>query len=449
MIDETSLFMSIPIIIGMTGCCIAALYCDLDEIAAVLLFLIMIAVIAQIYSYLTLRSIEVSITCEQAAAFPGERIRLCCKIKNTGKLPILNFMIRIPISRYGSVAPADKADYRNLSDAEISKARMYSEQVSCVLEKKVPYVKSGQSIQWEPQLRAIKRGETVLEHLFLYCGDPFGLIHTSKTVPQHCEILVCAKIVPVRVEPFLHNLKFSNQGVKSVHKDITLIKGNRQYEVFDNVKAINWKLLASQNKWMVNLYAPICTKQVHIILDGESYNSKQISKTALETTLQIIFSVIFKLYQKGMGCGISLPQAKSLSPRNLLFGDPQALPLIAEYLAKYQLRDLEDKTQEKHTILQERSSLSTAIIKAREEKNKKIPKSKSVFRVRDLLQKSGNIGEYFYFTYDVERLQDNKLLAALAQEKVTIVSYKRYSMDQKKRCRHVIHISEIGEGLKL
>ena len=84
-----------------------------------------------------------------------------------------------------------------------------------------------------------------------------------------------------------------------------------------------------------------------------------------------------------------------------------------------------------------------------QEKNKKIPKSKSVFRVKDLLQKNGNIGEYFYFTYDVERLQDNKLLAALAQEKVTIVSYKRYSMDQKKRCRHVIHISEIGEGLKL
>lgn len=450
LIDETSFFMSIPVIIAMTFCCIAALYWSLDEVAAVLLFLILIGLVAQIYSHLTLRSIEVSVECEQRVVFPGERMRLCCRIRNTGKLPILNFMIRIPISRYGPVAPADEADYRSLSDAEISKARMYSEQMGFVLEKRVPYIRGGESLNWEPRLRAVKRGETVLEDRFLYCGDPFGLIHTSKNSRQNCRILVCAQIVPVRVEPFLHNLKFSSQGAKSIHEDVTLIKGNRPYQLFDPVKSINWKLLASQDKWVVNLYDPVCTKQVHLIFDGESYNRKEIPKAALENTLRILFSVIFRLYEKGMGCGISLPKSRACAPRNLMFRDHQALSVIAEYLAKYQILDLEDKTEEKHTILQERSSLSSAIIRAREEKEKAraIPKSRSLFRVKDLLEKNGNIGEYFYFTYDGARFLDNKMLVALAHEKVTIVSYKRYGGDDPARRGRAIHISEIGEGIK-
>ena len=40
------------------------------------------------------------------------------------------------------------------------------------------------------------------------------------------------------------------------------------------------------------------------------------------------------------------------------------------------------------------------------------------------------------------------MLAALAHEKVTIVSYKRYGGDDPARRGRAIHISEIGEGIK-
>lgn len=447
-IDEASLFMSIPMMTAMAGGSIAAMYFSMDEIGFALLFLTAAAVICRGYCALTLRSVEVEMEDDNKILFPGDHTRICIRIRNTGRLPAVNAMIRIPIDKYGPVVPVNSRDYRMLTDTEVSKARMYGEAVECALEKKIVFLKRKDELEWIVELKARKRGEGQIEQIHLYCGEPLGLTSSAKTICGQCRILVCTKVVPVKIEPFLHNVKFSNRGVKSLYDDVTLIRSNRQYQTFDVAKSINWKLLASQKKLMVNLYDPVRTKNVHLIFDGESYNSKDIRKEALEDTLRILFSTILRLHQRGMGCGLSLPQSETFHAVNLTCGQGDILPLIAEYLAKYRVKLLEPEEPVKPTILQQRSSFSTAVIKAREEKQKGIPKSKSVFKVADLLRRGGNIGEYFYFTYDGAKMSKNRLLSALVDEKVTVVSYRKCEESSVEKRRRIIHISAIGEEPK-
>ena len=449
LIDETCFFCSIPMLIAMGLGAAAAMFYSFNEIAILLWALTGVCGAAYGYGKKALKGLDVKTEASRSVMFPGEFMTISYIIRNTGKLPAVNAMVRVPIYKRDIIVPCEDACYRPLLDSEQSKARMYGEALEGILEKQIPVLNPGEQIEWEVKLKAEKRGERKFGSILIYCGEPFGLRQSARSVSLNDRILVCAAPVAVKISPFLQNLQMSNHGVKSIYEDPTMVKGNRKYEASDPIKYINWKLLAKQKELMIDLYDYAFTKNVHFIFDGESFNARHVEEKAFENSLQILFSVILRLEQKGMGCGLSLPQTQTFSAVNIFYEGKKTVSRIAEYLARYQLKVLEEKKPEKTFILQEHSSFATAVLKAREQKEQKqeIQKSKSVFRTADLLKAQNKIGEFFYITYDAAKIEPNQMLRVLEGQKLTLLSYRKYRRisKQKESRAHVVNLSAIGE----
>ena len=73
-------------------------------------------------------------------------------------------------------------------------------------------------------------------------------------------------------------------------EDLTVIRSTRNYMTTDSLKHINWRLAARGLPLSVNVYEDILPKNVHFLLDGESFGGNVPHWEELEETLSILAS---------------------------------------------------------------------------------------------------------------------------------------------------------------
>lgn len=434
-IDYTSIFINIPVIIAMFFLSVLTSYFHLNELSAVLMLLAFIALTSFIWGHLSLRHTIVTLKIDRHVVSPGEEVIFHHAIENSKWMPLVGVMLRVPVPYDECIMPVEKENYRQLDDIEVSKARIYKAKINYVAEQKFAFLKGNSTICWEVRWRAQKRGLYRIKAIELYGGDGFGLIqsYAEITAGKDEYVAVCPNLTEINKSIFLRNTSISNRGEKAIYDDVTLIKSNRDYQQYDNIKHVNWKILATQQKLTVNIYEKMKTKNIHLILDGESYNGEKPKAKALEKTLQIIYSILVEMDSIGMGCGLSLPRSKLFQAVYLSDTANENMEQAFYYLAGYDLLQLknEDDGEEKKSVLLGRSSLATTILEARKIKQKQegtYMLSVSEFDPADACPYNDDIDEYFYFTYDSSRmhLRETGLLEALHEKNVTIVSYRNY-----------------------
>lgn len=420
------------------------------ELSMIFVFLSGMAFFVCFYSYKSGKSVRCEVAFLRSSVQIGDPVILTCKITNTGRMPLVNGMIRIPVQRSSILDPEDSAYYRNLTTDEMGKARMYQVDTAGAIEFPLPMLWQGETAEYEAELTALQRGEEKIEQIYLYFGDLLG---TRKScLPLEVEdlaIIVHIPAVPVDIQPFLQVREERYSGAKSLCEDVTLLHHVREYEHGDNAKHINWKIFAKEQRLRVDVHDNMKTARIHFIFDGESFNNQFVDKNEFERTLQVIRSLITKLNEKGLRCGITLPRGNETEPVTIVWENDFFAEAIDQALAKYHMIHTEPEETVKFTILQEHSSLSATIIKAREQKieREEIQINRSEYEISDMIRYKDGIERFYYVTYDA-RKANNPFTGIIPKEKMVYVSYRSdlsaaYHGDQK-----IIYLTSIARGIK-
>ncbi len=449
-INEASFFASIPMMIIMGILSIVTIYFSLEGLSFVLLFITAVSAVSCAYNGISLKNIQVTFDFMTKVYIKGDTIKLKCSIANAGRLPVIKGKIRIPVLKESPVDASGCDGYRELSIEEISKSRLYGESVTGVLEGEIDYLAGGERATCVFAVKGKARGIWRLDEALVYCSDITGLSHEGRKTKTSKEVLICPEIINVREEPFICNLMLGDTGLKSNIDDITLIKGNRIYRESDPIKSINWSFLAKGQGLVVNEYDKIFNKSLHFIIDSESFNNKYTDRRIFEKILSLAFSEIVKLQEHGLGCGLSLPAQDGREAVNIFYEGKRTINIIGESLAKCAMKTYETE-KAGLTILQKHSSMSSTIIKAREQRAERegLQSSVSEFNGEELILREGEIGEFFYFTYDAGKLTENMVLEALsAKKKISIVTYRPYELKNEhlQGKRRIINFVAIAEG---
>ena len=449
-INEASFFASIPMIVITGGLGLVAIYHSFRGVAAVLLFLMMVSLIAVIYNRISLKSLSLRFRCPVTACFQGDRIAIGCEVRNDGPLPVFQSRVRIPIFSSTPVDPSGCDGYRALTNQEISKSRLYGQSVVGVLEAEIDCLHRKETAACTFHVKAVRRGVWALHQTLVYCSDVTGLTKEGKEVGDAGRILIYPALVAVNTELFVHNQLFHDNGLKTQMEEVTLIERNRPYQSSDPVRSINWSLLARGGGLSVNKYGKSAMKNIHFIIDSESFNAGYLSEDIFERVLSVVFSEMVALQRRGMGCGLSLPAQDRAPAVNLFYKGRWTIHAIGAYLAECSMRSRQQEPSGA-TVFQGHSSMSATIIRAREDREKRegIQSSVSRFSTEELLHREKEVGEYFYVTYDVEKMTSNGLLKALSsRKKLSVITYKPYQLTQKEADagKRILNFLSITEG---
>lgn len=449
-IENNMSFASVPAAIAALLMAIFVSLVGLEELALVFVFLSAIAFFACFYSGKSGKALRCEISFLRFAARIGEPVILTCKITNTGRMPLVNGTVRVPIQRSSVLDPECSPHYRSLTTDEAGKARMYQVDTAGIIEFSCPVLRQGETAEYETELTAVQRGEEKIEQIYLYSGDLLGL--RRGCLPLEMEsltILVHVLAMDVDPRPFLRIQEDSYQGAKGTRKDITLLHHLREYENGDHAKHINWKVFAKEQRLRVDIHDCMKMSRIHFIFDGESFNSQFADKGEFEVTLRVVQSLITRLNEKGLPCGITLPRGNETEPITIVWQNDCCAEAINQALARYHMIHTEPEEPVKFTILQERSSLSSAIIKAREQKiqREEIQINRSEYEPSDIIRYRDGIQRFYYFTYDAGKVND-PFTAILPKEKMVYVSYRSVPSAARHRDKTMIHLTSVAREIK-
>ncbi len=449
-IENNMSFANIPIAIAGLFAATFISFIGLKELSVLFVFLSCMAFFACFYSYRSAKSVRCKITFLQSSARIGDSVVLKCKITNDGRMPLVNGMIRVPIQRSSVLNPESSVYYRKLTTDEVGKARMYQVDTAGAIEFVIPVLQRGEVAEYEAELIAFQRGEEKIEQIYFYSGDLLGLRKCCLPLEiADLTIIVHVPTVDVEIRPFLHIQEDSYYGAKGTQKDITLLHHIRKYENGDNAKYINWKIFAKEQRLRIDLHDYMKMSRIHFIFDGESFNNKFADKNEFEITLEIMCSLIARLNQRGLPCGITLPRGNETEPVTIVWQNDFFAEAINQALARYHMINVETEETVKFTILQERSSLSSTIIKAREQKieREEIQVNQSEYEFSDIIRFRDAINRFYYFTYDA-RKANNPFTAIIPKEKMVYVSYRPNPSATHHRDKKTIYIASIARELK-
>lgn len=399
---NSSLFLSLPFMISMAIASIMLAYSDYVELAIILFAILSVAIIARLYGYLSTKSVRASIESHVKAMFPDERAVVVIKVENNKILPLPWINLFMPLSQNGCV----KTPYDRKTES-FEKARLSSigAETSYVADMRCKSLLWYGKAEYKVEVIATKRGVLDLSSWVLKTGDFFALSEEEIPLLNGGRIVIYPRIVGVNTAPLRKNLNSSSSGLKGSLDDISLIKSTRSYQVTDNPKHINWRLLSRGLPLSVNQYQKIKPRSIHIIFDGESFSLPKKHSLEMENTLSIIASLLLALKKDDINVYLSLPQGRNNKAITLTPTES-----VEEMMLKLSLYDvMEAKLSEDgiHIVEQE-----------------------AVFSEDRILQSLQDVGHVFYFCYSAERIKGCKLLSLIEGRYTTKVLYNKTSDDE-------------------
>ena len=231
-------------------------------------------------------------------------------------------------------------------------------------------------------------------------GDGFGLAQVERKLPPEDvrTFYVYPKLIPVLPDLFLRSLWNADTGTRGVMEDPTVIRSTRDYMTIDSLKHINWRLTARGLPMTVNVYEDILPKNVHFLVDGESFRGPQPHLAELEDTLSIVASELVRLEQAQVQCGLSLCKGASGQGVNQFapVGTEELLCALAAY------EPLEWKLDDKgHVVMQATN-----------------------FDEGPILEQAQRVGRFYYLAYDHEALTRSSLLRRLGHTCTAVLTYQ-------------------------
>ena len=280
---------------------LVANYFNYPALSSFLLFIWLVCFVSNRWGKFSLKKVEVNILPEQNYIFPDSEVNVKYTIKNKKFLPLIWLEILQPYT--DRLIPDDSLKPEIFEDTQ-------NEMKIPVFKRKFAWIMWNETITTDVLFKAIKRGIYSIKDVKLVSGDGFGLSITNqdKKLDEQMNIVVYPKVVDVDTSLFLRNVFDNSSGAKGVYEDLTLLKSNRAYINGDSIKKINWRLLARKNEMQINVYETIMPKSVFFILDLESFGDIQEDDGLFEDMISTVASIIMRLEEGQMKCGIAIPK---------------------------------------------------------------------------------------------------------------------------------------------
>lgn len=393
----SSFLVFLPVIGVILFFGVLAAFFGQSRLAAVLIFLALFSAVSRLWAKASARKIDIRVSGSTNGLFPGETAEFELEICNNKALPVVWLELFFPLTADLCLVPEET---RKPEDWEVGLLEEEGASVELVGEKKLSFLLWYETLRCTSRWTARRRGMYSLENWRMRTGDGFGLTQVERPVIRDGirRLAVYPKLIPVRVDLFLRSLWNAETGARGVMEDPTVIRSTRDYTVGDPFKRINWRLAARGLPLSVNVFEDILPRSVHFILDGESFSGPGAHPEELEDALSVLASVIVRLRELQVQCGLSLSRGAGCEAVNLFYAADMETQLSA--LAAY--RPIEPKWagEQKQIVAQ-------------------MPE----FDEAPICEAAQRTGRFYYIAYQTQGLSDRKLLHRLGCTNVSILTY--------------------------
>ncbi len=403
------------------GCSLLASFFGFTALAAFLLFLFALCLASRLWGLGSLERLEAALECPASRFFVGQEVPMRCRLANNKLLPLLWLELYQLLPDPGCLWPQDpsKVTQVTLPAGESAALRDFP-----ALGRKFTFLLWHQSLEWETLWQARCRGVYPVESLLLRGGDGLGLTQAELELPlfQPRMFAVYPRLQPVNAQLFLRDMWDSQWGGKGYLEDVTVIKSSRDYQSTDSWKRINWRMAARQQPLQVNIHETILPKAAHFVLDGQSFLE---DPEGLEDVLSLLASVLVRLQEAGVPCGLSLPKSRDFPPADLFAADGALTEDLLFRLAGYQLL-------KPSPYLQEEADLA--------------PFRLSVFDREALVRGAARAGRVYFATRELSAFRAWSLVEGLEASGLTLLPYREPPADLPPLDFTVVPLTSIQEG---
>ncbi|MFP4431260.1 MAG: DUF58 domain-containing protein [Spirochaetaceae bacterium] len=264
----------------------------------------------RLWSALSLRRLELTISPERDRVFPGEDVAIGVELKNNKPLAI---RLRLEIGFHGSLKPEESLQ----GETRLS-----------------PFEESFRVFR----LVAVKRGVVPLGPAKVVAGDIFGLHSRRRRYPSDREIVVFPRIRPFRSFPIPFQEYLGIHASKGLVEDPAWYAGTREYSGNRPARNIHWKASARLGVLQEKLFEPTSHRKVLLVLDAGLFGLEEgiPDRGPFEETVEVLASVAKALMETGASFGLvtnagGLEASASLLP---LGRGPEHLGDLLEMLAR-------------------------------------------------------------------------------------------------------------------
>lgn len=149
-----------------------------------------------------------------------------------------------------------------------------------------------------------RRGYYTISLCTLVCNDLFINKTKVKNIPLSLNLYVYPKYInQVQITPAFHKILGNVLTKRFINEDPFEFSGIRQYQIYDNLKAINWNASAKTGDLKVNVHATTSSQQVKILLNLES-QTIWVYDDLLEESIRLASSFANLFIKQGIPTGI-------------------------------------------------------------------------------------------------------------------------------------------------
>ena len=281
------------------------------------------AVLAQIWTRLSLVRVSCRRTVRERRLFPGDRTEVSLEVANRKLLPL-------PWIEVEDVLP------RELADENLPPSPSWPNGASLLRSSSLLWYRR---TRWKFSLRAGKRGLYGLGPLSLRSGDLFGFYCRSMELPLPESILVYPKIFSLSQFSLPPLFPLGEvRTAKRIFQDPVRPVGLRNYQPYDSLRHIHWKASARCQGLQVKVFEPTATLEVSLFFGVDSYRALgEWQEEDFEWGISLAASVANHLVAKGVPTGlfsngrlVDSGQAVQIPPG----GSREQILMILEALAK-------------------------------------------------------------------------------------------------------------------
>ena len=309
------LLLIVMIVGAVTG---SALVVALSALAFV------VTVTARLWSALSLKDLDYSMTGSTTHAFVGDEIEVALEFQNRKPLPV-------PWLRVHELVP--------LGLEVVGKEDEFLDYMGGTPMDEVVSLGRYERLRRRHTVRALKRGHYNFGPSKISSGDLFGLYTSEKLVDRHAWSLVVYPETQPMPELDLPNARPIGD-VRTRNKlwyDPTRPAGIREYRPGDAVRTIDWKATARRGEIFVRVFDPSVSQYVIILVEGTTTERpwEGFRMDVLEALASCAGSVAVRAADLGFRTGLITNSTLSLGGRNVIrpASGPQQLPSILESLA--------------------------------------------------------------------------------------------------------------------
>ena len=417
-LSRSSNLVTWPALILVLVLCVLAAFFGQGRLAAVLMFLFLLALASRCWAALALRRVYVSASSQSSGVFPGDTIRVDIEVQNGKFLPLIWLELFFPLSPDLCMLPEEH--WREPDESEKSALMKRGYSAKLVGEKRLSFLLWYETVGFSMSWSASRRGVYSTDGWRVRTGDGFGLTQVEQPLSERrvCQFYIYPKLVKVRPDIFLRNLWNADTGAKGTMEDITVIRSTRDYQTADSLKHINWRLAARCQPLTVNVYEDILPRSVHFLFDGESFSGPKPHLEELEDALSVLASLLVRLSALQVRCGLSLCRGAT-GVSNYFFAETEEM---LRALAAYQP------------------------LPPQKDEDGNITVQATIFDEAAIFEAARSVGRFYYIVWDASALGKKALPHSLGSAGITLITVAE-SKPQAGEFE-VVPLSSLKEGEK-